>query len=393
MAGAGLIQPVPSFDAVSDPANACNAWKRWVSRFEQYLVAADIKDDKRKRALLIYLAGEPVADILNTIPDNGDDYKTALEKLTGHFEPQKNLLHKTYLFRQARQEPNETLGQFHVRLQNLASRCDFGDRKEFEILLQIVTNGSSSRLRKKALRDPKYTLKEMLLDGQRDETSTQQASSIEGNTEIKQEVHRVIQSQHKKGHVQTKKCHQCGGSYPHKNQTCPAADFDYLYAVKQKKKPGNAVTAKISDYKCDLLVDTGASVNILDEETFSQIPSDPKLEKTTVKVYPYNSNSPVKLLGKFQATVETKKRITVATFYVTEGNSGSLLGSETSQELGLVTFHINPMVSKKDDDDDDLSDDDNHKRTETVEENNRENRYPLRQRRMPERYGTVVATD
>eukprot|EP00795_Rhopilema_esculentum_P006556 gene6556-12053_t len=131
-----------------------------------------------------------------------------------------------------------------------------------------------------------------------------------------------------------------------KAQSDSDSDFDYLYAVKQKKKPGNAVTAKISDYKCDLLVDTGASVNILDEETFSQIPSDPKLEKTTVKVYPYNSNSPVTLLGKFQATVETKKRITVATFYVTEGNSGSLLGSETSQELGLVTFHINPMVSK-----------------------------------------------
>ena len=347
---------------------------------------------------MIYLAREPVADILNTIPDNGDDNKTALEKLTGYFEPQKNLLHETYLFRQARQEPNETLGQFHVRLQNLALRCDFWDRKEFEILLQIVTNGSSSRLRKKALRDPKYTLKEMLLDGQRDETSTQQASSIEGNTEIKQEVHRVIHSQHKKGHVQTKKCHQCRGSYPHKNQTCPAAgkichkcgkknhfakycmsktqqeprktqpfkrhvrpittksvdkaqsdsdsDFDYIYAVKQKEKPGNTVTAKISDYKCDLLVDTGASINILDEETFSQIQSDPKLEKTTVKVYPYNSNSPLKLLGKFQATVETKKRITVATFYVTEVNSGSLLGSEISQELGPVTFHINPMVSK-----------------------------------------------
>ncbi len=48
MAGAASLQPVPQFDAVSDPANACNAWKRWVSRFEQYLVAADIKDDKRK---------------------------------------------------------------------------------------------------------------------------------------------------------------------------------------------------------------------------------------------------------------------------------------------------------------------------------------------------------
>ena len=39
-----------------------------------------------------------------------------------------------------------------------------------------------------------------------------------------------------------------------------------------------------------------------------------------------------------------------------------------------------------DDDDYDWSDDDNQKSTETVDENNRENRYPVRQRRMPERY-------
>lgn len=149
MTGAASLQPVPQFDAVSDSANACNAWKQWVSRFEQYLVAADIKHDKRKRALLIYLAGEPVADILTTIPNNGDDFKTALEKLTRYFEPQQNLLHKAYLFRQARQQPNKTLGQFHISLQNLASRCDFGDEKEFEILLQIVANGSSSRLERK----------------------------------------------------------------------------------------------------------------------------------------------------------------------------------------------------------------------------------------------------
>ena len=104
------------------------------------------------------------------------------------------MLHETYLFRRAKQEPNETIGQFNVRLQNLTSRCDFGERKDFEILLQIVTHGSSSRLRKKALRDPKYTLKEMLLDGQRDETSARQASNMESNTETNQEAHRVAHS-------------------------------------------------------------------------------------------------------------------------------------------------------------------------------------------------------
>ena len=207
MAEAAQLQRVPPFDAVSDPINACNAWKRWVSRYEQYLVAADIKDDKRKKALLIYLAWEPIADIVNTIPDNKDWYETALEKLTVHFEPQKNLLHETYLLCQAKQEPNGTLGLFHVCSQNLASRSDFGKRKDFEILLQIVLHGSSSRLSKKALWNSKYASKEVLLDGQRDETSAHQANTMESNTETNQEVHRVAHSQPKKGHVQAKTLH------------------------------------------------------------------------------------------------------------------------------------------------------------------------------------------
>ncbi len=60
------------------------------------------------------------------------------------------------------------------------------------------------RLRKRALRDPENTLKEMLSDSKRDETSAHQASSIEGKTEVKQEVNHVAHSQNKKGHVHIK---------------------------------------------------------------------------------------------------------------------------------------------------------------------------------------------
>ena len=188
MAQASSLPPVPPFTEASDPATAHTAWKRWVTRFDQYLAATDIQEEKRKRALLIYLAGETVADIFATLPDTGDDYRTAIAKLNEHFEPQQNLLHETYLFRQAKQEANETLAQFHVRLQTLASRCDFGDRKDFEILLQIVINGSSSRLRKKALRDPKCKLHDILLEGQRDEASSQQAIIIESSSSHGQDL-------------------------------------------------------------------------------------------------------------------------------------------------------------------------------------------------------------
>ena len=80
------------------------------------------------------------------------DYEVALEKnLNAYFEPQKNMLHETYLFRQARKENNETLAQFHVRLRRLAERCEFRDLTDFEIELQIFTYDISLRLPKRGL--------------------------------------------------------------------------------------------------------------------------------------------------------------------------------------------------------------------------------------------------
>ena len=82
-------------------------------------------------------------------------------------------------FGKAVQGSDETLDQFHTRLRTLAESCEFHDL-EFEIQVQIVIGGRSIRLRKQALRDPKYTLKDMLLQGRRAETSTKQAADIEG---------------------------------------------------------------------------------------------------------------------------------------------------------------------------------------------------------------------
>ena len=54
-----------------------------------------------------------------------------------------------YRFRQAKQETHETLDQFHTRLRSLAQTCNFHD-VDFEIEQQIITAGTSSRIRKRA---------------------------------------------------------------------------------------------------------------------------------------------------------------------------------------------------------------------------------------------------
>eukprot|EP00112_Aurelia_sp_Birch-Aquarium-sp1_P000332 Seg1028.3 transcript_id=Seg1028.3/GoldUCD/mRNA.D3Y31 product="hypothetical protein" protein_id=Seg1028.3/GoldUCD/D3Y31 len=99
-----------------------------------------------------------------------DAFDTAKQKLTAYFEPQVNKRYDDYVFRKTVQGPEETLDQYHTRLRALADPCEFADL-DFELEEQIIIGGSSSRIRKQALRDPKYDLKAILLDGRRDEIS------------------------------------------------------------------------------------------------------------------------------------------------------------------------------------------------------------------------------
>ena len=72
------LTPLQVFDSISDPSSISQRWKSWKRRFETYLIALNITDDKQKRALLLYQAGELTQEIFDAIPDTGEDYPTAM---------------------------------------------------------------------------------------------------------------------------------------------------------------------------------------------------------------------------------------------------------------------------------------------------------------------------
>ncbi len=43
-----------------------------MKRFNNLMAAMDIKDESRKRALLLHYSGEEVNDLFDTLPDKGD---------------------------------------------------------------------------------------------------------------------------------------------------------------------------------------------------------------------------------------------------------------------------------------------------------------------------------
>ena len=181
MAQGFQIPPVPEFQPDAElGASIASKWRTWLADFELFLTASGITNATRKRALLLYLAGSRVREIFQHLPDvgNADDYDIAKTKLTTHFEPQKNRRYEVNRFRETKQELGETLDQYHTRLQALSTACEFHDL-EFDIKQQIVVGGLSSRIRRRALRDPAYNLPQMLLDGRREEMSSFQTRDIE----------------------------------------------------------------------------------------------------------------------------------------------------------------------------------------------------------------------
>ena len=90
----------PAFQVHLD-GNVGPRWKKWLARFENLIVGMGIEEAKQKRALLLHYSGPEVDEIFDTLEGTGEDkdYKTAVEKLTAHFNPQVNTTYEVYNFR------------------------------------------------------------------------------------------------------------------------------------------------------------------------------------------------------------------------------------------------------------------------------------------------------
>ena len=66
MASRPDVSLLPPFDPVGDPTSLSQRWKTWKKRFETYLLALNITEDKQKRALLLYQAGQDTQEIFET---------------------------------------------------------------------------------------------------------------------------------------------------------------------------------------------------------------------------------------------------------------------------------------------------------------------------------------
>ena len=102
------------------------------------------------------------------------------------------------------------------------------------------------------------------------------------------------------------------------------------------------------------MIDTGASINVIDENAFSRLQNNTKrnsirLKKPKTKVYAYSSTTPLPVVGTFVTVVESRRRLTSALFYVVKEDHGSLLSYKTAQELDLIRLNVSSINTTTDD--------------------------------------------
>ena len=401
------LSPLALFDPVSDPTSLGPRWKAWKRRFETYIAALGVTDDTQKRALLLYQAGQATQDIFDTLTDTGEanNYKKAMEKLDAYFTPKKNVDYEIFKFRTAVQLPNETVDQFATRLRKLAQTCSFTD-PDIEIKSAIIQHCTSKRLRRFAFIETDVSLANLLAKARALEASEIQATGIEntfasmGITEettnkisVRRKPRSASQPNKQQNNPSTdpksNTCGHCGRKWPHKNNQCPAkgkvcskcgkanhfaavcrskpkqevapkthqsvhtvsqanessSEDEYLFTLKPNADTNKAPIAniKMNDIPVTMMVDTGASIDIIDESTYNRMQKVTKipLHRSNTRVFAYGSPTQLPVVGKFQATLESSQKITVSEVHVVQGHYGCLLSYQSATTLGLIHVKVN----------------------------------------------------
>ena len=105
-----------------------------------------------------------------------------------------------------------------------------------------------------------------------------------------------------------------------------------------------------ADVPLQVLIDTGANINVIDEKTYQTIIKSRQnkrisLSNTATKIYSYGGSKPSPVLGTFTTHVESKRKLTPATIYVIRGTHGCRLSYQTATELDLISIDNSSIAS------------------------------------------------
>eukprot|EP00118_Oscarella_pearsei_P022427 m.259499 g.259499 ORF g.259499 m.259499 type:complete len:259 (+) comp40422_c0_seq1:1104-1880(+) len=199
---------------------------------------------------------EHIFKYLQMSAEEEDDYKVVKARFDTYFIDRRNMIYEICRFRKCRQKQDESAETFITRLYTLSVYCEFGERRETEILYQLIIGMRNERLSKKLQLEKALTLEKAINAFRQEEEIAAQQSTVRalqpsqpiaslepitrgGRPSYAHGYKPKPKPQQSRTDVSTKpnarrtgqnegyakqKCMRCGSTPGHARSACPAAD-------------------------------------------------------------------------------------------------------------------------------------------------------------------------
>ena len=140
-------------------------WKKYKKRFENLVLALNVQDGPQKNTLLLNYHGDEAYDVNKILSARRPDktYDAVIALSDRKLSPQNNITYERYVFQNSRQNADENIYQFYIRVKKQAMKCDFGATLSTEIMQQTILATNNNKLWRYCSRNQDVTLQQLLL--------------------------------------------------------------------------------------------------------------------------------------------------------------------------------------------------------------------------------------
>ena len=399
----GIRPPAP----VNLDSNPADSWRLFRQKWQNYatITQLQMQPAEYQVALFLHTIGDAALQIYNGFTFDTDDDSRSVADILAKFDNfavgEINECYERFVFHNRNQQQNEPFEQFLTSIRVLVKSCNFCDACRSSTLRDRIILGVIDRdVQETLLKERNISLERTIDICRAAENAKSQCKAIRPAEVNKIDKSRNVerrnnapwrrnqQRQHDPHNPQANSpgCHYCGGKHqsyetcPAKGQTCNfclkpnhfekvcrrkkqadrqvqqidedarnSSEEEYAWAIcnspKNKAARKSPMTAiLINNINAKMMIDTGASVNVMDEATYDKIHRPPLMRHRGPRIMPYGGGTSLNVLGVCDVTLESKSSIQCHRFHVIKGAHGSLIGFTAAQELGLVNI-VNTISS------------------------------------------------
>ena len=373
-----------------DPA--MDEWTEYIERLQFYFTANGIKDDSKKRAVLLSSCGPATFRLLRSLvlPATLTEFSFSdlVSKMRAHREPRPSVIVQWYKFNSRQRLPSESIAEYVAALRKLAEFCNYGESLDEILRDRFICGIAHPTVQKCLLTETELTFTKAVTVAQAVELAEKGAQQIQSlDDKESQVVHKFSMTSAKQGANRNKdsaskekltsgSCYRCGGKHNQltcrfKSETCHFCNKrGHIAKVCNSKKRQSAqnrathqvtqdtptdvpteynlfnmpcqqvkslqAVINIEGHPLMMEVDTGAAVSIISNKTRNSIPNLRKLvlQSTSAKLRTYTGET-IQVVGELSVKVEYHGQNAVLPLLVVQEEGPSLIGRNWLTQIRL----------------------------------------------------------